>query len=165
VTGGGGDLGSGSSWDCGCEMVHPGVVNESIEGKEDLIPNAGNLVDVGEVGVVSLLGGVVVILGGLSGVVTVVILLGLVFGVEAVATVSSLPDLLSSLCKRERGGVNLTSPPFVRADNRRWTLTPLPVTPVKFANGSSSSKKSGGGELRGEVMGRLKEVEFWRFEC
>lgn len=59
-----------------------------------------------------------------------------------VATVSTLPDLSSLLCKHDRSG-DLTSPPFARADNCRLTFTPLPTTPARFANGLSPSKKSG----------------------
>jgi hypothetical protein len=70
-------------------------------------------------------------------------------------------DLASSSCssssfiKCDRGG--FTSP---LPDSCLLTFA-LPPNPVKFANGSSSNRKSGGGELRGEV----KPVEFCLFEC
>lgn len=69
---------------------------------------------------------------------------------------SPRPELLSSFIRRERG--DLTSPPFAIPDNCLLTVGP-PPHPVKFANGSSSNRKSGGGELRGEVMGFKWEIE------
>ena len=47
-----------------------------------------------------------------------------------------------------------TSPLVALADNCRQT----PPNPVRLAKGSSSNKKSGGGELRGEVMWLKVEI-------
>lgn len=61
--------------------------------------------------------------------------------------------LLSLFKRRERGEY----PPVALADNCRQT----PPNPVRLAKGSSSNKKSGGGELRGEVI--WLKVEILRF--
>lgn len=152
---GGGKVGGGG-WAV-VQLVE--LVKESIEGKEDLIadpPYPENLV----------CSGLVAILLGLVGVAPT-------FNPEhrqhninqkqdpyvPVAT-----DLVSSSCsssrlspfiKRDRG--DFTSP---LPDSCLLTFAPPPNL-VKFANGSSSNRKSGGGELRGEV----KPVEFCLFEC
>jgi hypothetical protein len=106
-----------------------------MEGNEDLIPNPPYLFGIVAVLVVGLVGAAVVATLGLAGVIVVVVL-------GAIASSSS-----SSFIEHNREDLT--------PGNCLLTFAP----PVRSANGSSSNKKSGGGELRGEVMG-LKKVEF-----
>jgi hypothetical protein len=131
---------------CGCEVVGPQpaeLLNDAIEGNEDLVPiplNPEKLVGVGEVDIDRD-----VIAGPLG-------------GVEVLEASSSRGSKLLSFFKRRERGEYFTSPADALPDNCRQIFPP---NPVRLAKGSSSNKKSGGGELRGGFIELKLENELW----
>jgi hypothetical protein len=126
---------------CGCEVVElqpAELLNEAMEGNEDLIPIPLNTEKL------------VVWVGGL-GIEWEVVGPSLV-GMGGASSISGRGSLFT---RRERG-INFPFPPVALADNCRQIPPP---NPVRLAKGSSSNKKSGGGELRGEDSWVKGEIE------